>query len=179
MTLSLTARAFITLVIILGLCVLGIAITAGETLHSVQLISFVVVACLAARLKVKLPGLTGSMCVNVPFILIAAAEMGFAETLLVGCLSNFVQCLPRDRRKFNLLQTAFNVSMMALAVSVTRLVYGSPVLAGYVTSPSLRLAVAAAGFFLANTIPVAFVIFLTEGKSIARTWLGMFQISFP
>src|SRR5262249_48742747 len=125
------------------------------------------------------PALTGSMCVNVPFILIAAAEMGLAETLLVGCLSNFVQCLPRDRRKFNLMQTAFNVSMMALAVGATRLVYESRALSTIVASPSLRLAIAAAGFFLANTIPVAIVIYLTEGKSIARTWLGMFQISFP
>src|SRR5437899_6514860 len=101
MTLSLTARAFITLVVVLGFCMLGTAIAGGETLHPVRLISFVAVACLAARLKVKLPGLTGSMSVNVPFILVAAAEMGLAETLLVGCLSNLVQCLPRDRRKFS------------------------------------------------------------------------------
>ena len=42
-----------------------------------------------------------------------------------------------------------------------------------------RLAVAAAGYALANTVPVAIVIGLTETVSMLRTWLEMLQLSFP
>jgi hypothetical protein len=176
---SVSARAFIALVIALGLAVLGDAIFSAPTIYIVRLASFLLVACIAARLKVKLPGITGSMAVNLPFVLVAAAEMSLVESLIVGCVSNFVQCLPRAGKKFNLVQMAFNVSNMALAVAATRLVYGSSWITASVASPPLRLGIATAGFLLVNTIPVAFVIFLTEGKSVLRTWLGIFQLSFP
>ncbi len=51
--------------------------------------------------------------------------------------------------------------------------------ASVISSPSLRLAVAAAGYALANTVPVAIVIGLTEAVSMVRTWLEMLQLSFP
>jgi hypothetical protein len=51
--------------------------------------------------------------------------------------------------------------------------------ASAVSSPALRLALAAAGYALANTVPVAIVIGLTEAASMLRTWLEMLQLSFP
>ncbi|HMF90681.1 MAG TPA: hypothetical protein VKL40_08570 [Candidatus Angelobacter sp.] len=179
MNLSLKARTFITLVVVLGLCVLGIAIAGASAISSFRFIAFLVVACLAARLKVKLPGMAGNMSVNLPFILVAVAEMSLLEALIVGCLSNLVHCLPSDQRNFNLVRTSFNVCTMALAVAFTRLIDGSSLLASLVTSHPLRLAIATAGFFLVNTVTVAIVISLTENKNVFRSWLGIFQLSFP
>jgi hypothetical protein len=118
------------------------------------------------------------MSVNLPFILVAAAEMNTAEALAVGFISTFFQCLAKGK-KFNLAQVVFNCSTITLAVAATRLIYAAPSAASMVSSPSLRLAVAAAGYALANTIPVAIVIGLTEAVSILRTWLEMLQLSFP
>jgi hypothetical protein len=132
----------------------------------------------AARLKIKLPGVTGTMSVNLPFILVAAAEMKTAEALAIGFISTFIQCLPSGK-KFNLVQTAFNCCTITLAVAASRLIYAAPSVASVVSSPSLRLAVAAAGYALANTVPVAIVIGLTEAVSMLRTWLEMLQLSFP
>jgi hypothetical protein len=179
MNLSLKARTFITLVIVLGLCVMGMAIVGAGAISSLRFIAFLLVACLAARLKVKLPGLAGNMSVNLPFILVAVAEMSLLEALIVGCLSNLVHCLPRDWHKFNWLRTSFNVCTMALAVGAARLIYGSSFLAANVASHPLRLAIATAGFFLVNTVTVAIVISLTENKNVGRAWLGMFQLSYP
>ncbi|HKF22585.1 MAG TPA: hypothetical protein VKE93_13520 [Candidatus Angelobacter sp.] len=180
MNLSLKSRTFITLVIVLGLCVLGMAIANASAIHSVRFIAFLLVACLAARLKVKLPGVSGNMAVNLPFILVAVAEMTLLEALIVGCLSNLVHCVPSDKRKFNWLRTSFNVCTMALAVGATRLIDGSSFLASYVGSHPLRLAIATAGFFLVNTITIAIVIALTESnKGFGRAWLGIFQLSYP
>lgn len=174
-----SAKLYIALVMVSGLGVLGYAIVNANPIYFARLAAFLLVACLAARLKVKLPGITGTMSVNLPFILVAAAEMSLAEALLVGCISNLVQCLPRGEQKFNGLRVAFNFSVMALAVEATRWVYGLPALMGYVSSASLRLGIAALGFFLTNTVLVAIVIALTERSNPWRPWLGMAQLSFP
>ena len=118
------------------------------------------------------------MSVNLPFILVAAAEMNTAEALAVGFISTFFQCLAKGK-KLNPVQAAFNCSTITLAVAATRLIYAAPSVASVISSPSLRLAVAAAGYALANTVPVAIVIGLTEAVSILRTWLEMLQLSFP
>jgi len=79
---------------------MGKALAGADAIHPVRFIAFLLVACLAARLKVKLPGVTGSMSVNLPFILVAVEEMGQLEALLIACLSSLTQCLPRDQRNF-------------------------------------------------------------------------------
>ena len=176
---SFSARMFVALIVISGLVVLGEAVLNTGSMPTVRFAAFLLVACLAARLKIKLPGLTGSMSVNLPFILMAAAEMNAAEALAVGFISTLVQCLPRGKQKFNVVQAAFNCSTISLAVAATRLIYASPSVALQVHSPALRLAIAAAGYALANTVPVAIVIGLTESVSTLRTWVEMLQLSFP
>jgi len=137
------------------------------------------VACAAGRLKIKLPGLTGTMSVNLPFLLIAAAEMKAPEALAVGFMSTLVQCVPRSGQRFNPVQAALNCSTIMLAIAAARLIYVSPAFAAVVPAPAVRLAIAGAGYFLANTAPVAIVIWLTERASILRTWREMVQLSFP
>jgi len=175
---SFSARMFVALIVISGLLVFGDAVLNVKSMPTAKFIALLLIACVAARLRIKLPGVTGTMSVNLPFILVAAAEMNTAEALAVGFISTFVQCLSKGK-KFNLVQTSFNCSAITLAVAVTRLIYAAPSVASVVSSPSLRLAVAAAGYALANTIPVAIVIGLTEGASILRTWWEMLQLSFP
>ena len=174
-----SARIFIALIALSGLVVLGNAIVHANSSGFARFLSFLLVACLAARLKVKLPGLTGTMSVNLPLILVAVAQMSVIEALAVACLSTLVQCLPVSGKKFNAIQTLFNVSNMALAVGITRLVCDSSTLATIAGSRSLLMAIAAAGYLLVNTVPVAIIISLTENKSALRTWAGIFQLSFP
>jgi hypothetical protein len=157
---------------------LGAAAVKAKSVPSVRFVAFLVAACLAARLKIKLPGVTGTMSVNLPFILVAAAEMGSGEALAVGFISTFVQCLPKGK-KLNLVQTAFNCGTITLAVAAARFIFASPSVASVIGSPSLRLGVVAAAYALANTIPVAIVIGLTEGASTLRTWWEMLELSFP
>jgi len=175
---SFSARMFVALIVISGLLVLGDAAINAKSMPTAKFALFLLVACVAARLRIKLPGVTGTMSVNLPFILVAAAEMNTAEALAVGFISTFFQCLAKGK-KFNLAQVVFNCSTITLAVAATRLIYAAPSAASMVSAPSLRLAVAAAGYALANTIPVAIVIGLTEPVSILRTWLEMLQFSFP
>lgn len=176
---SFSARIFVALIVISGLLVLGDAAFNTKAIPGARFVGFLLVACVASRLKIKLPGLTGTMSVNLPFILMAAAEMSAAEALAVGFISTFVQCLPRSKNKFNLVHAAFSCSTIMLAVAATRWVFASSSVAAVVPLPALRMAIAAAGYFLANTVPVAIVIALTEAVSAVRTWIEMVELSFP
>ena len=175
---SFSARMFVALIVISGLLVFGDAVLNAKSMPTAKFIALLLVACVAARLRIKLPGVTGTMSVNLPFILVAAAQMNTAEALAIGFISTFFQCLARGK-KFNGVQVAFNCSAITLAVAATRLIYAAPSVASAVSSPGLRLALAAAGYAIVNTVPVAIVIGLTEGVSMLRTWLEMLQLSFP
>jgi len=175
---SFSARIFVALIVISGLLLFGDAVLNAKSIPTARFAAFLLVACVAARLRIKLPGVTGTMSVNLPFILVAAAQMNTAEALAVGFISTFFQCLAKGK-KFNVMQVAFNCSAITLAVVATRLIYAAPSVASTVSTPALRLALAAAGYALANTIPVAIVIGLTESVNALRTWLELLQLSFP
>src|SRR5580693_1504440 len=74
-----------------------------------------VVALFAARLKVSLPRLTGSMSVNLPFILLALSELSLAEALLITAASTLVQCLWSDSGQPKPIKTMFNVGVTLMA----------------------------------------------------------------
>jgi hypothetical protein len=176
---SSTSRLFLAVVALCGLTVLWNASLYPSSANHVRFASFLLVACLAARLKVKLPGITGSMSVNLPFILVAVAEMSFMEATAVACLSTLVQGLPRATQKFSADQATFNFCNMALAVAATRLAFGEPTLGRVIGSHPLLLSVSAAVFFVVNTVPVAIIISLTEAKNVLNVWGNIFRLSFP
>ena len=175
---ALSARIFVALIIVSGFLLVGNAVLNAHSLAEARCIVLLALAIVAARLKVKLPGLTGTMSVNLPFILLGVALLGTAEAVIVGFVSTFAQCLPRERKKFNLVQVAFNCSAITLAVTAAHSVFVSPAVAVTVVSPALRQALAASGYFLVNTIAVSLVISLTEKANVISVWKEMFQLSF-
>ncbi len=176
---SSTSKVFLAVIVLSGLAVLTNGVLHPSSANLVRFLSFLAVACVAARLKVKLPGLTGNMSVNLPFILVAAAELSSSEALAVACFSTLVQCLPRGAQKFNMAQVIFNFSNMALAVGATRMVLGSSALNASADSHVRLLCFSAAAFFIVNTASVAIIISLTESKNALKVWGNIFQLSFP
>jgi len=175
---SLSARIYIALIIVSGFLLLGDAVLNASSLPTARFMVLLALAVISARLKVKLPGLTGTMSVNLPFILLAAALTGTAEALTVGFVSTFAQSLPSDKRRFKLAQLTFNCCAIMLATGAARWIFVSHDISSAVPVAALRLTLAAAGYFLANTILVAVVISLSESVSVLRTWTEIFQLSF-
>ncbi|MBZ5719643.1 MAG: hypothetical protein LAO03_04605 [Acidobacteriia bacterium] len=161
-------------------------LVAGDALlhwHRVQyfrVLTLLMIAVVASRFKLKLPGLNSNMSVNLPFILIATVQLSLFEALIVGLASTLVQCFPKDRSKLQPLQLLFNLSTMAVAVGIGNLVFQQRGAGGANwASSSLLLVLVATGFFCAQTIPVAAVISLTEGGKLIRIWSTIFHLSFP
>jgi hypothetical protein len=174
------AKLFIGLMAAGGLISLGSGLAQMHTAHRAEFGALLVLAVLASRLKLKLPGLQGNMSVSLPFILIAFVELNLFEALLVALFSTAAQCFPKGGGKPKPIHMLFNVSTMTVAVGLGELICHG-FLPGTVrwSSLSLLVAVAGLGFFLAQTIPVAAIISLTEGGRLLRIWSGIAHLSFP
>ena len=175
--LSLGAKVFISLVVLAGTCVLLYGAIRPTSKNIAQFICYLLIAILAARLKVRLPGITGTMSVNFLFILLGILELGFAETLALATAAILVQCFYRDRP--SPLQVTFNLSASAVSIAAAYNVYHLAISRAQVTSHPLLLGLAAVTYFAANTGSIAAVIALTERKSINKIWVECYFWSFP
>jgi diguanylate cyclase (GGDEF)-like protein/putative nucleotidyltransferase with HDIG domain len=175
--LSLGAKVFISLVVVLGTCVLLYGAIRPTSKNIAQFICYLLIAILAARLKVRLPGITGTMSVNFLFILLGILELGFAETLALATAAILVQCFYHDRP--SPLQVTFNLSASATSIAISWGLYHLAISGAQVTSHPLLLGLAAVTYFAANTGSIAAVIALTEHKSIKRIWVECYFWSFP
>jgi len=173
------AKLFVALTAAIGVGVLAAAMAHWQSHDSLRFACYLVLAVLASRLKVQLPGIDGTMSVNFLFVLLGILQLSLPETLIIGCSASVVQCLWRPRERPQLVKVAFNVfGMMANAVTISYFVYHQ--LASTLTqSAPLLLVVGACAYFLANTLPVSAVIALTEGASLTRIWRECYFWSFP
>ena len=104
-------------------------------------------------------------------------ELSLPETLVLGCSAVVVQCFFPDRPKP--VQVIFNLCASAWAIAAAYQVYYISTSHGQVKNPSLQLLAAASMYFLANTVPVATVIALTEHKSLRSIFTDYYFWSFP
>ncbi len=150
---------------------LAAIIFATQSMHALQDargLLLLAAALITARLKVKLPGLTGNMAVSLPFILISLTQLSLLESMLVAVPSCAVQSLPQRGGKLKPIQFLFNLSTTALSVTLAS-----------VCSARFSMPAGVAVFFLTQTVPVASIIQLTEGGALRRIWISIAQCSFP
>ncbi|HYN14715.1 MAG TPA: hypothetical protein VES66_02880 [Terriglobales bacterium] len=173
-----SAKLFIGAMVAAGLAALVGGLTRWECKDPVRFLSFLVIAAIASRLKVKLPGANGNLSVNLPFILIAVAELSFPEAVLIAAVSAFVQGLPGRGRSLKPVQALFNVSTLIVAVGTAELAYKRGALIPDLAAESLLIALAGVAFLVADTLPVAAVISLTENLNLGKLWGDMLALTF-
>jgi diguanylate cyclase (GGDEF)-like protein/putative nucleotidyltransferase with HDIG domain len=174
---SLAPRVFIAVVVLCGTAVLTYTVLHGTARNPLKFICYLVVALVASRMKVNLPGITGTMSVNFLFLLLGVLELSFSETMALGCAAVVVQCF--DRHRSVPVQVAFNVCSTALAIAATFVSYRYSMIHKAVSNPSTLLFLAVCVYFVANTVPVAAVISLTEKRSLRKIWANCYFWSFP
>ena len=174
---SAAPRFFIAVVVLCGMSVLAYSILHGRSENPLKFFCYLVIALAASRLKVNLPGITGTMSVNFLFLLLGVLELSLSEAMALGCAAVVVQCFDRDRPLP--IHVAFNVSSTALAIAATFAAYRFSLSQRAVSNPSTLLFLAASVYFVANTLPVAAVSSLTERKSLRKIWADGYFWSFP
>ncbi|HEY6971779.1 MAG TPA: HD domain-containing phosphohydrolase [Candidatus Angelobacter sp.] len=164
-------------------CVVGVAIMAYGWTWRVEdvpkFIAYSLIALLASRLRVSLPEITGTISVSFLFILICIVELSLSETLFVGCAAIVVQCFARRNKWPRPEQVLFNVCSAAFAIWAAYFVYHGPLYTHFHLNGALLLLLAGCTYFLFNTLPVATIICLTEGKSLRKVWADCYFWSLP
>jgi diguanylate cyclase (GGDEF)-like protein/putative nucleotidyltransferase with HDIG domain len=173
------AKVFIALTAAAGAVVLATALLRWQSNDLLKFACYLLIATVAATLKVRLPGIEGTMSVHFLFVLLGVMELSLPETLVIGCASALVQSLWRPKQRPEPIKVIFNVlSMTANAINLTYLAYHG--LAGPLKhGMALLLVVSACAYFLSNTFPVAVVIALTGKLSLRKIWGETYFWSFP
>ena len=169
--------AFITTMAACGCAMLAGSVLRLSGLHRYQFLVLLALAAVTSRTKVKLPGVTGTMSVNLPFMMMAAAQLSLFEAVIVALVSGTLQSLPKRGGKFEAAKLVFNASTITLACGVAAILMHSARLAAH--SGAVTVATACGMFFLVNTVPVATIISLTEGSGMVRIWSSIAHLSFP
>jgi hypothetical protein len=171
------AKAFIGLVVCAGTATLLYGAIHQSSKNIAEFICYLGIAILASRLKVTLPGITGTLSVSFLFILVGILELSFSETLILGAVSMLAQCLHPDRPKA--IQVTFNICAGSVSTALAYVVYHDPVSNILLDSHPLLLLVAASTYFIANAGSIAAVISLTERRALRKILVDCYFWSFP
>jgi diguanylate cyclase (GGDEF)-like protein/putative nucleotidyltransferase with HDIG domain len=175
--LSVLAKLYISLVVIAGLGTLLYGAIHQSSKNIAEFICYLGIAILASRLKVNLPGITGTLSVNFLFILIGVLELSFSETLILGAISMLAQCLHPEPPKA--LQVTFNVCAGSISTALAYLVYHHRLTNLLIGNKPVLLGVAATVYFIANAGSIATVISLSERRPLTQILVDCYFWSFP
>jgi putative nucleotidyltransferase with HDIG domain len=171
------ASTFIGLVTVAGLlAVLRPLATANEG-FSARFACYLLLALLASGLKVRLPGVTGTLSVSFLFILASMAELGPLQTLAIGIGSALVQIYWGAKKRPPLYQVLFNLAAIAIAIRFADVVLHFTQSLG--VSLPFQLLFATLAYFIANTFPIAVAISMTEKRSLFRVWRECYFWALP
>jgi hypothetical protein len=172
-------NTFIGAMILAAAGAAGYAGSVSHAPHTYLAIAILALAAATSRMKVKLPGINGNMSMNLPFLLTAVVSLSSTEAIVIALASTAVQCWPRKNAKFNAQQMIFNLSMMMFASAAGSMIIHLNSLHGVFSNPTLRLVLATAVMFLAQTVPVAGIVAMSESKRAGSIWWNLAHLSFP
>ncbi len=152
------------------------AARAGSS-HWPAFLLLLVAILLSSGLKVALPRGDGSMSLNFPFILLAIVQLSPLQAILLAGLSVAAQCRIRVNKIFTAVQIAFNVANAMLATTCAFMTYTT--LHHARMAPAPALAVAAAMYFLWNTMALAMVLASSKGENAISLWRKEFPWYLP
>ena len=142
-----------------------------------EFICYLGVAILASRLRVTLPGITGTLSVNFLFILVGITELGYSEALTLGAVAMIAQSFYPGRP--TAIQLTFNVCAGALSTAVAYFTYHNVHFNQLIASPPLLLCLASSIYFIVNAGCIAAVISFGEGKPLRKILVDCYFWSFP
>src|SRR5215471_16860137 len=117
-SISPVAKVFVALTVLAGATVLVYGLVHLRPASLLEFFVFLVLALAASWLKVKLPGVNGTMSVNLPFFLMAAVKLSVSEALLIACVGAIAQSFGRSRRP---VQIAFNAATLTNSLALATL----------------------------------------------------------
>jgi diguanylate cyclase (GGDEF)-like protein/putative nucleotidyltransferase with HDIG domain len=174
---SLKAKIYLTLIIGVGFAVVTASLSNWQSPDLNRFFCYLLATVLMSGLKVSLPGINGSMSVNVLGLVLSVLELNFSETVLIGCISAIGQSFWKAKPKP--VQVAFNAACVTNAVAICYWLYHIRGVKSFGPHGLLPLFLIVGSYFISNTIPIAGIISLTEGSTVRKIWSECYFWSFP
>lgn len=136
-------------------------------------------AMLSSTCKVRLPRMTGTLSLNFVLILAAIAQLHLSEVIIIAGIAALMQCLWNPQRRPVPVQVFFSVATLMISASLSyvlcRMAFGQL----WTLSITPLLVLATAVLYITNTMMVAAVLCLVEGKPLYSLWRNCCFWSFP
>lgn len=171
---SFWSKVYVGATVLVGAALAVAAFAHWTTDQSVRLCLYLCAALLASRIRVKLPGIEGTMSVNFAFTLIGIVDLGLAQVLLVTWAGILGQVVHRSKL-WSTVQVSFNLASITIAVTSAFAIYHSTTIRAIHSSLPFTLLLSSATLFVINTSSVSGIISLTGSKSPWQVWRENFS----
>jgi hypothetical protein len=174
-----TAKAYIALVITAGTALMVLAAASWSSSNTRQCLIYLGLAVLASTLKVRIPGMEGTVSPSFLFLLLAMSACQFPEVVVIAFTSAIVQTLWASSKRPRLVQLAFSAAALVVS-SAIGYAASHRLLSG--TGPELavsRVILAGSLYFPVNSALVSAVISLVEGQRLSGVLSRCYQSVFP
>jgi hypothetical protein len=161
------AKAYITLIIASGATVGLVAAGSWSSSNLRQFSIFMGLVVIASTLKMRIPGIEGTMSPNFVFLILGMTALSFSEVMAITLAAALVQSLWAARQA-RLVQITFSAAALLLSVAAARqasfLLFGP-----HAANSPVALVILAGSLYLSlNTAFVSTVIGLADGKPLGQ-----------
>ncbi len=172
-----SSKFFIAIVTVASLVALAASIATATWDHPTRFVMMLILTLIASRFKVTLPGVEGNLSVNLPFLLVAAVQLGAGEAIILALVSTLVQsmAMPMNGRKFTQMQ--FNCATIMLATAAAQ--FASSTSNSLIPASSMAVVAASVAYLVINVGLVGTIIGLSDGRSVFGTIGQVFSLTFP
>lgn len=164
------ARLLLGATIFGGLVCLAVATIGWHLDKPVEFAVFAVLTLLSALVKIRLPGISGTISVTFVFLLVGLAEFSFAPTVWVALVSGIIQTYWHVKHRPGWPQLTFNPSSVAISLAAAASI--PPLLLGLFHADFLwiRLPLAACVMFFTNVLLITAMVSLIEDRPFDKVW---------
>lgn len=177
----LKARAYWLVVVLAGFFWIGLTLSRWpvDQGHAMRLGIYIIAAISSSGLKIRLPGIFGTLSMNFVVIIFSLLDSGIGAGLIVGLASTLCQCLLHPTSRPQWFQVVFSVAGIPLPVLAAALVLRSSYLSRADHTGCIALLAASLVYMCVNTMTVAGIIGLTTGKRLMEVWVNSYLWTYP
>lgn len=162
------AKLYIGITVALGFALLGGSLAWFRDFPDMtRFLACLSLACIASTLKVRLPGLRGTISVNFVFILMGIPQLSLSEMIILSFAAALTQCLWRPKTRPKLIQVLFSACALAIGTAVA---YKAAHAISSQPATLIALIPAATVFFAMNTGMVSLVLALISNSPLSTVW---------
>ena len=171
--LSWRTQSYITAMTLAAALILVVSLPQWDAHQNFRFLMYLALTMGAANLKVRLPGVTGSISMTFVFVLISLPELSLPQVLAIGLAGTGGTLLIRAKSP-QVLKLVFNLAASVVTTSACFMTFHWEWLRRQDGSLAMLLLIGSAVHFVVNTGTISIVIALTERKSAWRVWCDNF-----